>query len=130
MKPIFLCCVVLAISLPTLAQEIKHAPALELCVADINLWISEISQWPKPQPEQLSKDLAALTFTDLRDRALFLDDCAHAYPELKASKSGELSAGIALISQYTGEIQHRMLMFLERHDLLQRFVNEDAAGKR
>jgi hypothetical protein len=64
------------------SAEIKHAPTLEACAADINLWVSELQQWPKETSEQARKDLEPLTYADLADRSVYLNDCTQAPREL------------------------------------------------
>ena len=124
---------VFVITLATIAGagEIKHAPTLEACTADINLWVSELKQWPKETPDQARKDLETLTYADLADRSAYLNDCLQAHRELADEARGKLSAATTLILvDYSSEMRNRLVDFIERHSLFPKFTAEDATGKR
>jgi hypothetical protein len=66
----------------------------------------------------------------MRGRGISLGNCSNAYPALNRSKSNDLSPAFSLTTVYDGEIQERLMNFLDRHNLLVKFTLEDEAGKR
>jgi hypothetical protein len=99
-------------------QEIKHAPTLQSCVADLSLWTSQ----------EESKSLAAL---EMLQRIRSMMDCTGAYPALTKSKpDGDLPAAWRLKITYEEEMQDRLFHFVDRHGLTRKFEEEDEAGKR
>lgn len=115
---------------PTLAtQDIQHAPRLETCAADVNLWTSEIPDWPNPSLDQVREGTKPLSERVIRDRIVSITHCSSAYPQLNQARSGELAAS-ALTTAYELELQQRLFDFLDRHGLLAKFTEEDEAEKR
>jgi hypothetical protein len=113
------------------AQEVEHAPTLESCAADVNLWTSQIPGWPNPSAEQLRQGTKDVTVQRLRGRTVSLFDCSSAYPALIRNPApGTVSASFSLVTLYYIEIEERYRNFLDRHDLLVKFKQEDEAGKR
>jgi hypothetical protein len=111
-------------------QEIKHAPTFQACDADLNLWTSQISGFPISTAEQDQKGTKSLTVHEMTNRDSYLNDCAQAYPAFNKNRSGELSALASLSLIYESEIHRRLYHFLHRHDLYDKFIDEDEAGKR
>ena len=121
--------VVFAGSFVAISQEVKHAPTLEQCTADMNLWAGEIPGWPAVSAVQ--NGTRALTVKDMGERMRYIHDCGSAYPSLhKGTDPDKLPLPQSLISAYEGEIRNRLLDFVERHGLLDKFRQEDQAGKR
>jgi hypothetical protein len=114
----------------TAAQEIKHAPTLESCTADINLWTSQIPAWPKPTYEQVRAGTKDLTSKELDNRTTYMVECGSAYPQLIVGKPGEVGPAFSLMFMYSTEVSSRYSNFLTRHALLNTFNEEDKAGKR
>jgi hypothetical protein len=120
----------LFISTPTLwaAENAQHAPALQACEADFDLWASQIPGFPNL--EHIDEGTKSVTVKEMATRVSSLNDCTSAYPALNESNPGQLSAFTSLIMIYTLELQSRYSNFLDRHDLKTKFLEEDAAGER
>jgi len=114
----------------TEVQQVKHAPTLESCGADFNLWSSQISGFPSSTADQDQEGTKSLATTEIVNRLSYLDDCSRAYPVLNRSRPGEMSALFSLEWVYVQEITRRKDHFLSRHGLLAKFYEEDEAGKR
>lgn len=121
---------VLALSMSAIPQEVKHAPTLDSCAADLNLWISQIPGWPTSTGVQDQEGTRSLTAQEITKRGAYLNDCGQAYPVLNKNRPGELSAIASLGLIYESEIQRRLFHFLDRHGLSEKFTQEDEAGKR
>jgi hypothetical protein len=121
---------ILVVCVNAVPQEVKHAPTLQSCVADLNLWTSQIPGWPNPSAEQAREGTKPLTVQEMNGRGLSVSNCASAYPALYRGKSNELSPALSLTTLYDGEIQERLMNFLDRHNLLGKFTLEDESGKR
>ncbi len=109
--------------------QTKHAPTFDQCVADLNLWTSEIQGWPSPEIEQVRKATKNLSVPQINERVDSLWDCALAHPRLmKGDPSTEVPVPLAIIELYHVEIRQRYSDFLVRHGLSTKFYEEDAAG--
>jgi len=113
-----------------LPQEVKPSPKLEECVADLNLWSSEITGYPNPSVDQIHDSLKSQTLKEIDGRSLSIGACAQAYPELQKAEAGRLSAAQSLLEMYGHERTKMLLDFLVRHNLVNKFHEEDAAGQR
>src|ERR1700687_389322 len=111
-------------------HEIKHAPTLQSCSADLNLWSAQIPNWPDPSPEQLHEGVKTLTVEEMSRRVLYLSDCIKAHPVLQRSKPDEPPTYFSLFMFYNGESGDGYLNFLVRHNLFFKFKQEDETGKR
>jgi len=129
-KLIFYAAVMLLASARAAPDEIKHAPTLDSCMADLNRWISQIPGYPNETYDQNRSGLRSLTAKQLDDRRMYLAECMLEYPALTKSKPGEMPAIMALASVYEGEVEARYFDFLVRHNILQTFTSEDVQGKR
>jgi hypothetical protein len=98
-------------SLP--AQEVKHAPTVEQCRADQRLWLDKLEGSADPLP----------TFVTLNRWSLEMADCGSVDPA-NDTRYYNVRAEITAI-QVT-----RFLDFLARHELFDKFIEEDNAGKR
>jgi hypothetical protein len=121
---------VLACGSTLATQDVQHAPTLETCVADVNLWTSEIPGWPNTSLDQIREGTNPLSVRVIQSRILSVTECSSAHPQLNQAKSGELAASSALPHLYELEMQRRLLDFLDRHGLRAKFTEEDEAGKR
>jgi hypothetical protein len=115
--------VMVAMSLSSVAQEIKHAPTMESCQADFNLWMAGISRAARGEPSPV----ANLSFDELFSRIAYIRDCKDANPALKKNCDDE---GLLLDWMYGVEMRNRLLRFVKRHDLKETFLEEDKAEKR
>jgi hypothetical protein len=121
---------VFAFAASAVSQGIKHAPTLESCSADLNLWTSQIPGFPTSTAEQDQAGTKALTVAETTSRLSHLDECSRAYTALNKNRIGELSELFSLELIYVQEIQIRRLHFLSRHGLTAKFYEEDETGKR
>jgi hypothetical protein len=121
---------ILVVCVNALPQEIKHAPALQTCTADLNLWTAQAPGWPSPNAEQVREGTKTLTVKEMQERAVYLSSCSSAYPALNRAKPSDLSPVFTLTMVYDNEIQERLFSFLDRHNLIVKFQLEDEAGKR
>ena len=115
MKHFLILAVVLGGSLTILAvgQEIKHAPTVAQCQADQRLWFSKIEGESSTLPK----------YDVLSEWAIEMGDCKTVDPvnfNKYYNLHGEIDAERAL----------RMIDFIDRQGLRQKFLAEDAAGKR
>ncbi len=129
-KTILLLTSLFALAALAVSQEIKHAPTLESCNADLDLWTSQIPGFPTSTREQDQDGTKGLTVAETTGRLSYLDECSRAYPVLNKNRTGELSELFSLELIYVQEIQRRHLHFLSRHGLTAKFYEEDEAGKR
>jgi hypothetical protein len=123
---------ILLLALPTLTapQEMQHAPTLESCLADINLWSSQIEPRLNPSEEQIHAATKVLTFAELQARLQYLGACTGAYPQLLDAPKRKMSWAASLAYDYDIEQDQRLMDFLDRHHLGPQFLSEDRAGKR
>lgn len=120
-----LCVVLLAIGAG--AQE-KHAPTLQQCMADLNLWSSEANLEKTGDLDTLRRHLHDLTAMQLLDRVAEMDTCGLAYRYgLGAENVSQINS---LSNAYDIELLNRLHHFLVRHDLVGKFHAEDKAGMR
>jgi len=108
----FVLLLLLVILLP--AQEVKHAPTVEQCRADQRLWLAKVEG---------SADTTLPDFLTLQTWAEEMDDCRSVDP-----------ANHGQYYNIVGEIQatqfQRLMSFVGRHGLYDKFIEEDKAGKR
>jgi len=96
------------------AGQVEHAPTVALCQADQRLWLSKIEEGDSPT---LAKwDVLSQWDTEMTNCQKV--DVAHRWDYYNLA---------AEISATQGS---RMLHFIQRHDMWQKFLNEDAAGQR
>jgi hypothetical protein len=98
------------------SQEVRHAPTVEQCRADQKLWLSKLE-------EPGSTSLANVTFNELNGWGKEMSDCGKVDPEFHFryyNTDGEA----------TNEQVLRLEHFLDRHNLFDQFIAEDAQGKR
>jgi hypothetical protein len=96
-----------------LAQEVKHAPTVEQCQADQRLWLAKLEGSAGASPD----------FVTLEHRSQEMDDCISVDPANHAKYYNVESEILAAQAQ-------RLLSFISRHELYDKFIEEDKAGKR
>jgi|SRR5579863_4088243 len=122
MKIVFIA-TMLIIASSAVAQEMQHAPTLDACQADFNLWIADINRAAHGGTNVVPK----LSFKDLLDRVHYIDDCQDANPSLKKNCKDE---GLVMTLIYEVEMRNRLISFVKRHDFKEMFLAEDTSGKR
>ena len=133
--------VIVAFAVGTNSQEVKSAPTLEVCNAQVNLWVAQ-TDISKPYGPEIRKVMNTLTSKGILDREQLVTDCMladirelRAVPEAertaKAQKLGiRLNEGAALDNLYGMEQRTRYFNFIARHKLVPKFDEEDQAGDR
>lgn len=108
-------CFVLLLLLVSLlsAQEVKHAPTVEQCRADQRLWLDKIEGSHDALP----------SFVTLNSWSQEMADCDSVDPA-NDTRYYNIRAEIIAVEQA------RLLSFLARHGLFDKFIEEDNAGKR
>jgi hypothetical protein len=111
-----------AIPMVVASQEVKHAPTLKSCSADIRLWSSEIPLGESA--EQLEAATKSLTAREIAVREKALSDCQIAHPERGWPEVNTLQTvyDMLLIERYS--------VFVARHGMYDKFIEEDEAGMR
>jgi hypothetical protein len=107
----FVLLLLLLSSLP--AQEVEHAPTVEQCRADQRLWLAKIEGPSGTLPGYLtlvswSHEMGECTSVDPDNHALYFN----------------------VVGEIGSEELIRLEHFLDRHALLEKFIEEDKAGKR
>lgn len=96
----------------TFAQEVEHAPTVEQCRADQQLWVSELER----------SSYALTPFEVLQARVLKMVSCATIDPAFKG-KYHNVEAEIMTAEAI------RISTFLTRHDLWNQFLIEDGQAQ-
>ena len=101
--------------LPTVtANPQQHAPTVEQCRADAAVWdLTSMSQTQRD----------AITVVEAQNRYDQMADCAKVDVE-------HADTYFARVSFYGAFMSKRLEHFLRRHNLMQQFIDEDAAGMR
>ena len=97
------------------SQEVKHAPTVECCRADQQLWLAKL--------EQPNDGTATVGYNELSGWFREMKDCRKVDPDSELSyynTTGEINS----------ELIMRLVRFLGRHHLWDQFLAEDAQGKR
>jgi hypothetical protein len=111
----FVTLAVLILATSLVGQEIKHAPTVAQCQADQRLWLSKL--------EVLPPDTNLPAFTTLQQWSSEMGDCVEVDPKnawLYYNVGGESNNLQAA----------RTIRFLKRHQMWDKFIEEDEAGKR
>ena len=119
MKKILLAAAVL-IAVPTIGQEVKHAPTVQQCQADQSLWFSKLNEPSSTGWAHAANDTSLVTFMDWQDEmsACFAVDPDNEEKYLETTKLTFIVIGA------------RQTDFLIRHGLTRQFLDEDKSGKR
>lgn len=112
MKRLVILAFVLAASL---RGQVEHAPTVEQCQADQRLWLSKL--------EAVPPDTNLPGFKTLQQWSSEMSDCREVDP-----KNGWTYFNVQSESNVLQAA--RMLRFLRRHNLWDKFLEEDAAGNR
>ena len=101
----------------SLVGQVEHAPTVAQCQADQRLWLAQIEA-------DANGDKTGLpTIYVIRAWGLEMTQCKDV-DSINRSKYFNTEAEIST------EEMLRLRHFLDRHDLLEKFIDEDAAGKR
>jgi len=114
MKKLLLALLILTSSL--VGQNVEHAPTVEQCHADQRLWLAQ-------HEEDVGNNTHLPNIHIIRRWAKEMNDCE------KVDPTNQLRY-YNTISELMTEEKMRMEHFLDRHQLWEQFVAEDAAGKR
>jgi len=96
----------------SLAQQVKHAPSVEQCRADQRVWMEKLEHSPSDSD-----------YETLIGQASEMEECA--------SVDSQNERRYHSVEHLIVTIQAaRMMSFLARHDLVDKFLAEDRAGKR
>lgn len=117
--------------LASAAMAQKHAPTLAQCRADLAVWNGHDAHKRYYEAETLymqngtpnQTEIQQLSVEELNLRSSEMADCEKVDPE----RLSDYADSISFDSSVRGE---RMLRFLNRHNLIAQFMQEDAAGKR
>jgi hypothetical protein len=108
-----------ALLLPGIANPgQQHAPTADQCDADRRLWVS---QW---------SNVSSLPYHEVEAREAEMTACSNIMDS--STEAGFLKAKLyeTTSSSYRAEMGARLQSFLARHNLIEQFQSEDAAGKR
>ena len=97
--------------------QVEHAPTVAQCQADQRLWFAEIEADAKGSNKGLP------TLAVIRAWHSEMMDCQDVDPDNRYKYSNTHS-------EITAEELLRLRHFMDRHDLWEKFIAEDAAGKR
>jgi hypothetical protein len=109
--------------------QVQHAPTLAQCRADEHLWTVELTEYYRAETDTLTNgtinhsSLAGISFKELNERAVEMGSCIAVDPA-NTERYSNVGMGLTAI---TGD---RFGHFLLRHNLMNQFLDEDAAGKR
>jgi hypothetical protein len=111
---------------PAFAREVEHAPTAAQCKADATLWSSQKSDffllYGRTRNVQ-NTVIERLTAKELLARSNEMADCA-------TVDSDDARNYYELQSAYVELFLRRMNQFIERHNLMDQFYQEDEAGAR
>ena len=137
-----LCAAIVSFAVGTNSQEINSAPTLDVCNAQVNLWVAE-TDISRPYGPEIRKVMDALTSEDILSREGVIMDClTTGFKELKADQKGPQRAaksqklGIrfdearTLLDLYSMEQRMRYYHFITRNNLMGKFGQQDRAGER
>ena len=95
-------------------QEVEHAPTIERCRADQRVWLGKLEGASGTMTED---------FRTLSAWSQEMHDCQKVDPE-------NHRAYYDVMEETSAEEASRLLAFLVRHGLTNKFIEEDKAGKR
>jgi hypothetical protein len=137
-----LCAVIVCFAVSTNSQDIRVGADLEVCNAQVNLWVAQ-TDISRPYGPELRKVMDALTSAAILNREGVIMDCVltdlkelKAVPEgpQRAAKSQKLGIRLdearTLLDLYGKEQRTRYFHFITRNELRQKFDQEDKAGER
>ena len=137
-----LCAIIVCFAVGTNSQDIKVGADLEVCNAQVNLWVAQ-TDISRPYGAEIRKVMDALTSEAILNREGVIMDCVltdlkelKAVPEgpQRAAKSQKLGIRLdearTLLDLYGKEQRTRYFHFTTRNKLRQKFDQEDKAGER
>ncbi len=92
-----------------------HAPTLEQCKADVNLWNNEFQH----------NGYVNVSIHELNERSKELSACLVSYP-----KDPSHGLWVDVHVQFHSVMEYRYSAFIARHNLFNKFMEEDKQGKR
>jgi hypothetical protein len=101
-------------SVPSIHQEVKHAPTVDQCQADQRLWLSKL------EDDRGTNDVK---FETLEAWQREMKDCKEV-DEINGRKY------FNVMTEIEAEFSRRELDFIVRHNQFDQFLAEDTAGKR
>jgi len=106
-------------------QDVQHAPAVAQCQADAVLWQSQSRDYFRAYKNHDAKNttIANLTAKELLARSIEMADCL-------TVDSDHYNDYSTVQSTYVELFGDRVNNFMKRHDLMEQFFKEDAAGLR
>ncbi len=123
MKRLLTTAFVLAFTLPLpLSLGQTHAPLIQKCTSDAKAWQAEAQS-------AANVHKGSITVPQMFDRIDELDTCDKTYPDPEF-KNPERMRWIILSNIYSAAITRRVGSYLKRHNEMNQFMAEDAAGKR
>ena len=141
-RVVTLCAVIVCFAVGTNSQDIKVGADLEVCNAQVNLWVAQ-TDISRPYGPEIRKVMDALTSEAILNREGVIMDCVltdlkelKAVPEVpqRAAKSQKLGIRLdearTLLDLYGKEQRTRYFHFITRNKLRQKFDQEDKAGER
>jgi hypothetical protein len=133
MKPTFVFLTVLVIVLLPAMNAQQHAPTPDVCRADLAVWgnhAAELAWFRVDTPDRAGNSnessktvIDMLSFKEISSRILEMGDCQSVDPARENSYFETMS----FYQQVQGS---RYLHFIERHNLMVQFGQDDDAGKR
>ena len=96
----------------SMCGQVEHAPTVAQCQADQRLWSS-----------QIERSASTLTFDVLKSRGREMIECYDVDPANAKDYYTTASSATAVTAA-------RLSKFIQRHQLWDKFIAEDAAGKR
>jgi hypothetical protein len=109
------------------AQEIEHAPTVEQCRADANLWKAQLEEYKKAsETDRLDTTVSHLTIFQLGDRLNEMSQCV----EVDQPWNDHSRDYLNLNDSYTDIVNHRYYRYLVRKHLMDDVFREDRQGLR
>ncbi len=113
------------------SAQVDHAPTLEQCTADLNLWQAQANVDEALGNAKIrEKSLEEITVDQMQQRLSLLKRCSQAHPAFDHSEAETTPRVLALTLTYNLEIKRRYALFMVRHNLFEKFTAEDEAGMR
>jgi hypothetical protein len=106
-------------------QAVEHAPTVEQCQADAILWSTQAQDFYEADKDHNAQNstVANLTAKELFARGMEMRDCLTTDSTRSKNYTATATTYIELFSE-------RVNSFMRRHNLMDQFFAEDAAGER
>lgn len=124
MKNIILIAAIL-IGFPAFGQEVQHTPTVAECKSDVKLWELQAHEYFVANKSHDTKNtiVSSLSALELLARSLLMADCS-------SVDSDDYQMYLLAQTNYAGFFNARINNFMKRHNLMDQFFAEDAAGQR